>query len=90
MLHYLLRSTYRLTIWGLFLGLATLWYLWFSANQIAPIAPVIYTSGIVLLNIVLTYFSFSRNLYVTRFIFLFTYGILVLVGYTIIVLSRGI
>lgn len=90
MLYYLTRSRYRLLIAGLVLGLIGLWYLWYTTDQIVSAAPIVLTTGFVLLNIALGFFSFTRHHYVTKFIFIFTYGILVLSLYSLYVLSRGI
>lgn len=90
MRYYLLKSEFRLAIAGLIVGTAGLWYFWYATDQIMSIEPLIYTSGIVILNIALAFFSYNRQFYTTRFIFVSTYFILLLIAYGLYTLTRSI
>ncbi len=90
MIHYLFKSIYRLPILGLILGVIGIWVLWLKTEQLTNVSLVILTSGITVLNIILGYFSFSRSKYIANTIFLFSYGILLLLVYSIYIATRGI
>jgi hypothetical protein len=88
--HYLLKSKYRLPIAGLVILLIGLWYFWYTTDQVVSTNLVVYTTGTVLLNVILGFFAHDRHSYATRYLFLFTYGIVALAVYTFYYLSKGI
>lgn len=90
MIQFFFKSTYRWSLAAILLGLIALWYFWFKTDQIISSSLIVYTTGIVVLNIVLAYFSADRDNYVTRSLFLFSYIILSLALYTLYSVSRGI
>ena len=90
MIDYLFRSVYRWAIWGLVGCLALVWLYWFRTDQLVASSVLVYTSGVLLLNLVLGYFSYDRHPFITRFIFYFSYALLLLITYSLYSVIRGI
>lgn len=89
MLQYILKSNYRFAILGLALCLIGLWYYWYRTEQIASPLALTEVTIFVLINMVLSYFSYNRHRYLTYFIFYFSYTLIAIVTYTVFALSRG-
>ena len=90
MIHYLFRSRYRFAILGICSALAGLWYAWYRTDQIMSISPLLYASFLVIMNLFLAYYASTRHTIITRYLFLFSYAIIVLVTYNLVILVRGI
>jgi hypothetical protein len=90
MLTFFTRSRYRFPIYGLLFLLLVDWALWFATGQISGPEPLLYVTGVLLLNIVLAYFATTRIPYLAYFFFSFSYAIALLVAYMIITFARGV
>lgn len=90
MLHYFLKSRYRFILAGLVLCVVGVWFYWYQTEQIASPTIIIYASGVALLNVALSFFSFTRFPYITRFLLLFSFVLLGLAAYGIYTVSRGV
>lgn len=88
--YFLFKSNYRYALLGLISAVAVLWYLWLESEQIIGAALPVATSGIVLLNIVLSFFAHDRNRFVTRFLITTSYFVVALAIYAIYSVSRGL
>ncbi len=90
MKHYFFRSAYRLPILALVVTIIGLWVVWYRTFELISPTLLVYCTGIILLNIMLGFFAYDRQTTITRFLFFFSYGIIVLVGYALIAAIRGI
>lgn len=90
MLHFFLRSRYRFLAYGLLLLLLIDWGLWYWTGQISGPEPLLYATGVLLLNSILGYFAATRIPYLAYFFFFFSYAIALLVAYMIIIFARGV
>lgn len=90
MIYYIFRSPYRLAIAGLVVLVAALWFAWYRTDQIMSVSPLLYVTLLIFINLILAYFSSSRIVDITRYLFWFSYLALILVAYNLYVLTRGI
>lgn len=51
---------------------------------------MLYASFLVIMNLFLAYYASTRHTIITRYLFLFSYAIIVLVTYNLVILVRGI
>lgn len=87
---FLFKSRYRLSLFGLVLGLIILWASWYFTEQLVSLFALQYVSGVVLLNVVLAYFAADRQPYLARFLIGISYLLIVLLGYNNVMIIRGL